>query len=189
MQQTKNHGLLYKELCKDSCGSRQGMADYMVMFRKWEGEFEDPVHRGGERFRDHEYIGTEEPVFQNIEGFERYRSIQVWQNYASPVWFDINQTRVLNYQLGKDNKDEKHICPLQLDVIERCIELWSNPGDLVVSPFMGIGSEGYCALAAGRKFKGFELKESYFSQAIKNMRKAVSEANAQGELFETGAAV
>jgi len=189
MQRTKNHGLLYKELCKDSCGSRQGMADYMVMFRKWEGEFEDPVHRDGERFRDHEYIGTDEPVFQNIEGFERYRSIQVWQKYASPVWFDINQTRVLNYQLGKDNKDEKHICPLQLDVIERCIELWSNPGDLIVSPFMGIGSEGYCALAAGRKFKGFELKESYFSQAIKNMRKAVSEANAQGALFEAGAAV
>ncbi len=185
MQRTKNHGLLYKELCKDSAGSRQGMADYMVMFRKWDGEFTDPVTRGAERFVGHDYIGEDPPTAnEKIAGYERYLSISVWQKYASPVWFDIRQTNVLNYRAGTSSKDEKHICPLQLDVIERCVELWSNPGDTVFSPFTGIGSEGYVAVKMGRKFIGTELKESYFNQAVRNLREAESIGVGQVGLFD-----
>jgi hypothetical protein len=140
MQRTKNHGLLYKQLRKDSSASRMGMADYVIAFRKWDGTdaFPDPVTHTREEF-----------------------TLEQWQRWASPVWDDIQQTRVLQYQAGRDEMDERHICPLQLDVIERCVYLWSNPGDLVFSPFMGIGSEGYEALRAGRRFLGVELKPSY----------------------------
>jgi hypothetical protein len=174
MQRTKNHGLLYKELCKDSSVSRQGMADFLLVFRKWDGEFSDPVTRGGERF-DH-YLGTNPPGLDESRGREtgelehRAYSINVWQRYASPVWFDIQQPNVLNYRIGKTDKDEKHICPLQLDVIERAVELWSNPGDLVFSPFAGIGSEGYVSLRMDRKFLGIELKRSYWEVAAENLR-------------------
>ena len=94
-------------------------------------------------------------------------SIDIWQRYASPVWMDINQTNTLNARMGRDNNDERHVCPLQLDVIERCLQLWSNPGDVVLSPFAGIGSEGVGSLRAGRKFVGIELKKSYFDAACK----------------------
>lgn len=97
----------------------------------------------------------------------------MWQRYASPVWFDIAQCNVLNTALAKDSKDEKHICPLQLDVIERCIELWSNEREIVFSPFMGIGSEGYQAILQNRGFVGSELKEGYFNIALQNIKKAV----------------
>jgi DNA modification methylase len=119
------------------------------------------------------------------EGTEAYRlwSISVWQKYASPVWMDINQTDVLNKDLARDGDDERHICPLQLDVIERCIHLWSNPGDLVFSPFTGIGSEGYVALRAGRRFIGTELKESYFKIAVGNLKEAAGENVNQLDLF------
>lgn len=179
MQRTKNHGLLYKQLCKDSAASRQGMADYMIIMRKW-GDEEKwlPVTANGERFFD--YVGMTEhgPTAKNLAMArseaekKRLYSISVWQRYASPVWFDIRQTNVLNYQIARENGDEKHICPLQLDVIERCIDLWSNPGDLVFSPFTGIGSEGYTAVSMGRKFVGSELKQSYFDIAVRNMRDA-----------------
>jgi DNA modification methylase len=96
----------------------------------------------------------------------------MWQRYASPVWFDINQTRTLNFREARDEDDVKHICPLQLDVIERAIELWSAPNDLVFSPFLGVGSEGYCAVKMGRRFIGSELKPSYFDQAVKNLHDA-----------------
>jgi DNA modification methylase len=211
MERTKNHGLLYKELCKDSAGSRQGMADYLLVFRKWNatGDFSDPVTRGKERFKH--YVGLEPPdpteICRDLElplprrsesgkwpavnpfprGSEGYRwwSILVWQKYASPVWFDINQTDVLNYQLGRDNKDEKHICPLQLDVIERAVELWSNPNDLVLSPFTGIGSEGYVARKCDRRFVGAELKESYWRIAARNLQAARA---SQEDLFGGGLA-
>ncbi len=162
MQRTKNHGLLYKNLRADSTGSRQGMADYVVVFRKWEG--------GEEGFKD--------PVGHTKETFP----LDQWQKWASPVWMDINQTRVLNYQVARDGQDEKHICPLQLDVIERCIALWSNPGDIVYSPFTGIGSEGYCAVKMGRKFVGCELKESYYRVAEQNLRRAAVESG-QMDMF------
>lgn len=179
MQRTKNHGLLYKQLCKDSAASRQGMADYVIVMRKWGDEDKwDAVTRGGERFFD--YVGntqhgpTQKDLIRARSDKERERlySIAVWQRYASPVWFDVAQTRVLNYQIARDAADEKHICPLQLDVIERAVELWSNPGDLVFSPFTGIGSEGVVSVEMGRRFVGAELKENYFNIARRNLRKA-----------------
>ena len=154
------------------------MADYMVVFRKWDNsntsEFPDPV-KGSDSERFSFYVGMEPPFGhkQNPHslGTKEYRewSIMAWQKYASPVWFDIDQTNVLNYQLAREDKDEKHICPLQLDVIERSIHLWSNEGDLVLSPFAGIGSEGYGAVNLNRKFVGIELKRSYFDHACKNL--------------------
>jgi len=156
MQRTKAIGLLYKQLKKDSCMSRQGIPDYLVTMRK-PGVNPDPV--------------TKTP-----EGFP----VGLWQRYASPVWMDINPTRTLQYRAARDNDDERHICPLQLDVIERAIELWSNPCDLVLSPFAGIGSEGYVALQMGRRFVGAELKRSYFDVACRNLAAAKRE---QGGLF------
>jgi len=188
MQRTKNHGLLYKQLCKDSAASRQGMADYMIVMRKWADEEQwDPVTRGGERF--HDYVGSSMCApgtkdwgrARSEEEKERLYSISVWQRYASPVWFDIDQTDVLNYRLAKEKDEERHICPLQLGVIQRSIELWSNPGDLVFSPFTGIGSEGVVALENGRKFVGSELKKSYFDIAARNL--ASVNANKTEDLF------
>jgi hypothetical protein len=140
MTRTKALGLLYKQLQKDSCRSRTGMADYLLVFRK-DGENPEPVRQTPESF----------PLSQ-------------WQEWASPVWMTVDQTRVLNVRAAREANDERHLCPLQLDVIDRALILWSNPGDTVVSPFMGIGSEGVCALRLGRRFIGVELKESYFAQ-------------------------
>jgi superfamily II DNA or RNA helicase len=189
MQRTKNHGLLYKQLCKDSAASRQGMADYIIVMRKWADEDKwDPVTTGGDRFCD--YVGSTQyrPAAKEIsrgrDAAEKARlfSIAVWQRYASPVWFDINQTNVLNYKLAKEKHEERHICPLQLDVIERCIDLWSNPGDVVFSPFAGIGSEGVVALRMGRQFVGAELKESYFDIACRNLDE-VKQEKSQDDMF------
>ncbi|HYD58933.1 MAG TPA: DNA methyltransferase [Noviherbaspirillum sp.] len=152
MQRTKALGLLYKQLKKDSAMSRQGIPDYLVVFRK-PGANPDPVTK------------TE-------SGFP----VDKWQEYASPVWMDINPSRTLQYMCARDGDDERHICPLQLDVIERSIELWTNPGDVVFSPFTGIGSEGYCAIKMGRRFVGAELKRSYFEIARRNLAQAVQEA-------------
>lgn len=163
MQRTKSHGLLYKNLRERGEVVRQGMADYLIVFRKWEGV---------------ENTESTKPVLHTREGFP----LGTWQRYASPVWFDINQTRVLNYQIARDNQDEKHICPLQLDVIERSIELWTNPGDVVFSPFAGIGSEPFCAVKMGRKGLGIELKKSYFDIAVANLQEAERQA-AQVDLF------
>lgn len=109
--------------------------------------------------------------------------IAVWQKYASPVWMDINPSRTLQYLNARENDDERHICPLQLDVIERAVELWSNPGDTVLSPFAGIGSEGYVAILRGRRFVGIELKPSYFRCAVNNLTQAEIEAS-QATLFD-----
>lgn len=148
MQRTKALGLLHKTIRKDSSMSRQGIPDFLVTMRK-PGENDDPISHTHDDF-----------------------PVTLWQKYASPVWMDINPSRTLNYRDGRDDDDERHICPLQLDVIERGLELWSKPGDLVFSPFTGIGSEGYCAVKAGRKFIGSELKPSYFDLAIKNIQSA-----------------
>lgn len=166
-QRTKSIRLLHKQIVKDSALSGQGLADYIVTFRK-PGENPEPIAGGFSR-----YIGDgKEPDRSKytapMDGRNWY-SIEVWQRYASPVWMDINQTRTLQYRQARDEKDEVHISPLQLDVIERCIDLWSNPGDTVLTPFLGIGSEVYCAVAAGRKGIGIELKPSYFAQAVKNI--------------------
>jgi len=155
MQRTKNHGLLYKNLRSDSSVSRQGMADYVLAFRKWNG-LED---NGTKSVEPVEHAPEDMPLEQ-------------WQKWASPVWDDVNQMRVLDYQDARDSKDERHICPLQLDVIERCIVLWSNQGDLVLDPFNGIGSTGHEAIRLRRRYLGTELKDSYLRWAQKNLRAA-----------------
>lgn len=146
MQRTKALGLLWKQLKKDSTMSRQGIPDYLVTMRK-PGENPKPVSHADDEF-----------------------PVKLWQHYASPVWMDIKPNNTLNGRGARENEDERHICPLQLDLIERAIFLWSNPGDVVFSPFAGIGSEGYQALRMGRKFVGSELKGSYFRQAVENLR-------------------
>ena len=107
--------------------------------------------------------------------FRQFLSVMVWQKYASPVWMDINPSDTLQRDGAREDKDEKHICPLQLQVIERALELWSNPGDVVLSPFAGIGSEGYVSVKAGRKFIGIELKQSYYRMACLNLKSAEQE--------------
>lgn len=178
MQRTKALGLLHKTIKKDSAMSRMGIPDTMVMMRK-PGDNAEPVS-GAFTY----YVGTNPaPGFKRhvwddgregwtVEDGSHNTSVDVWQRYASPVWDDINQTDTLNFREGRDDDDERHICPLQLDVIQRCLQLWSNPGEIVWSPFMGIGSEGYMSLKAGRKFIGAELKESYFKLAIRNLEAA-----------------
>lgn len=151
MQRTKALGLLHKTIRKDSSMSRAGIPDYVVVMRK-PGQNPEPISHTSEEF-----------------------PVDLWQKWASPVWMDINQSRTLNARAGRDNEDERHICPLQLDVIERCVGLWSNPGDLVLSPFGGIGSEGYQSVLMGRQYIGIELKPSYFREACKNLRDAESQ--------------
>lgn len=151
MQRTKALGLLWKQIKKDSAMSRQGIPDYVVTFRK-PGVNPKPLAHSPEEF-----------------------PVSLWQQLASPCWMDIRQSNTLNRKLAREENDERHICPLQLDLIERCMFLWSNPGDLVFSPFTGIGSEGYVALAMGRKFIGSELKRSYFEIAKQNLTHAPSD--------------
>lgn len=158
MQRTKALGLLHKQIKKDSAMCRQGIADYLATFRK-PGDNAKPIKHTNETF-----------------------PVEKWQNYASPVWMDINQSNTLNKRSAKDERDEKHICPLQLDVIERAIELWTAPGDVVFTPFMGIGSEAYQALKMDRNAIGIELKESYFEQAVNNCENALN-APKQLDLF------
>lgn len=144
MQRTKALGLLHKQLKKDSSMCRQGIADYIITFRK-DGDNDEMIEHTNDSF-----------------------PVKKWQEYASPVWMDINQSNTLQKGSAREFQDEKHICPLQLDVIERCIELWSNPNDIVFTPFLGIGSELYQALKMGRRGVGIELKESYYKQAVLN---------------------
>jgi DNA modification methylase len=156
MQRTKAHGLLYKTLRTDSSKSRVGSADYLLVFRK---------------------PGVNpKPITHTVESLPLDR----WQELASPVWMTVDQGRVLNGREASESKDERHICPLQLDVIERALTLWSAEDDVIFSPFAGIGSEGYCALQMGRRFIGAELKESYFKTACENL----ANATRQGVLFE-----
>jgi superfamily II DNA or RNA helicase len=157
MQRTKALGLLHKQLKKDSCMSRQGIADYLVTMRK-PGDNPERVTHTNESF-----------------------PVEMWQRYASPVWMDINPSDTLQYRSARENEDERHICPLQLEVIRRAVTLWSNHGDVVLSPFAGIGSEGVVALEEGRRFVGAELKESYFRQAAANL--ATAETVRQPSLF------
>ena len=166
-QRTKSIRLLHKQIVKDSTISGQGLADYIVTFRK-PGDNPEPVAGCFNRYVG-DGVGPDRSKYTMPTDGRNWYSIEVWQRYASPVWMDINQTRTLQYRAGRDEKDEVHISPLQLDVIERCIDLWSNPGDVVLTPFLGIGSEVYCAVNAGRRGIGFELKPSYFPQAVRNI--------------------
>lgn len=177
MQRTKAIGLLHKQVVKDSCMSRQGLPDYLVTMRK-PGVNPNPVH--GE-FDCYYGDGSEGVSFPADIGTRL--SIEVWQRYASPVWMDINPSDTLQYRSAREHADERHVCPLQMQVIERGLELWSNPGDTILTPFMGIGSEVYVAVEHGRKAIGFELKESYYNQAVKNIQ--VAELNLKApNIFE-----
>ena len=156
MQRTKALGLLHKQIRKDSSMCRQGLPDYVVTFRK---PGDNP-----------------EMILHDYESFP----VDVWQRYASPVWMDIRQSNTLQRKSARDEKDEKHICPLQLDVIERCIDLWTNPGDIVLDPFAGIGSVPYQAVLMGRRGLGIELKDSYYAQMVKNLESAEHLTDAEG---------
>jgi len=159
---TKALGLMHKQLQKDSIMSRAGLPDYMLAFRR-EGENKTPVtHPDGLTA----YHGKGDPA-RGCDGVKR--SHNIWRAYASPVWDDIRQTLTLNARAARDSNDEKHLCPLQLDTIARALILWSNPGEVVLTPFMGVGSECYGAVLNGRKAIGIELKESYYRQAVRNM--------------------
>jgi SAM-dependent methyltransferase len=171
MQRTKALGLLHKQIKKDSCMSRQGIPDYLVTMRK-PGVNPDPV----EGPFDH-YEGDSPPDTRPGPG-DRY-SIEVWQRYASPVWMDINPSDTLQYRSAREHDDERHICPLQLQVIHRALQLWSNPGDMVLSPFAGIGSEGWESIRMGRRFIGVELKSSYYREACRNLKVAVQERDTE----------
>lgn len=156
MQRTKALGLLHKTVRENASMSRQGIPDYLVTVRA-PGDIEDRVKHDPEQY-----------------------PVQKWQQVASPVWMDINPSDTLQYQSAREHDDERHICPLQLQVIERGIDLWTNPGDVVLSPFAGIGSEGHVALRMGRKFVGVELKDSYFKQAAENLENSMKQT---GDLF------
>lgn len=179
-QRTKSIRLLHKQLCKDSALSGQGLADYVVTFRKpgeneaaIAGGFEEYVGDGVDVSREayDKQVAVLEAQGKTAWPFKQWVSIMTWQRYASPVWSDIRQTRTLQYRSAREEKDEQHISPLQLDVIERCVDLWSNKGETVLTPFMGIASEVYVAVEKGRRGIGFELKASYWHQAVLNMQR------------------
>lgn len=189
MQRTKALGLLHKTIKKDSAMSRQGIPDTLVIMRK-PGDNPEAIegaltHYTGDNvpygFRKVEY---DDARCAYVPEHETATPIDIWQRYASPVWMDIEQGDTLNFREGRDTDDERHICPLQLGVIERCLQLWSMPGEVVWSPFMGIGSEGYVSLRMGRKFIGAELKASYYNLACRNLEQA---GKGQDDLFGGGA--
>jgi DNA modification methylase len=175
---TKDAGLLFKSLANDSARMHMALADYVLQFRK-PGENPQPIKAGISE------------AYDNVDG---WITSEEWITWASPIWWmksernpdGISETNVLsNYREGREEDDEKHLCPLQLDVIERCVKLWSAPGETVFSPFAGIGSEGYVSLKLKRKFVGIELKPSYYNVACENLERAIRERDAEGmELFE-----
>lgn len=196
-ERTNNNGLLHKTAGRDRSQLRMGMADYLLAMRKPPvGTLmsDKPITISDEHGRAFlSYIG-EEPVNSEDHPASPYarvhpamgvrgKSIDVWRRYAEPVWWDIDQKRVLgsgqaggiDYRRGRDAKDERHICPLQIQVIERCIDIWSNPGDVVLDPFSGVGSTGFCAIRMGRRYLGIELKESYNSLAVRELSVAEEE--------------
>jgi hypothetical protein len=189
MQRTKALGLLHKQVVKDSAMSRMAIADYIVTMRK-PGESDEPVSGifetyHGDDMTDAEMTAYAASTFES--GGNRtladHKSIQIWQRYAEPVWMDIAQSDVLSHRVAREEHDERHISPLQLTPIRRCLDLWTNPGDVVLSPFVGIGSVGYVAIEMDRKFIGAELKASYYRQACANLRLAERQRN-DGTLFD-----
>jgi len=158
MQRTKALGLLHKTVRGNAAMSRQGIPDYLVTMRA-PGEQAEKVTHAAESY-----------------------PVDKWQRIASPIWTDINPNDTLQYRSAREHDDERHICPLQLEVIRRGIELWTNPGDIVLSPFAGIGSEGYVARELGRRFVGVELKASYYRQALANLTQAGSQSDLFGEV-------
>jgi DNA modification methylase len=192
MQRTKAIGLLHKQVVKDSSLSRMAVPDYVVTMRKpgdnaapidgaFDAYYGDETEPDGPLRSENSFRG----VSHDRPGDPWY-SVAVWQRYAEPVWMDIAQSDVLSRKEAREEADEAHIAPLQLTVIRRCIDLWSNPADTVFSPFAGIGSELYVALQHSRRAVGAELKASYFRQAVANCRSAVS-TKKQSDLFASAA--
>lgn len=173
MQKTKTQRLLYCQLQRDASCTGIGMPEYLVIFKKW-GEGESiPI----------KHYKSEDDAVQKNGSTDQIIDLETWQQYASPVWFDIKRTDVLNARIARDDRDEKHICPLQLEVIRRAVKLWSNPDEIVFSPFGGIGSEPYVALEQKRRAIAAELKPSYFAQMAKNCEE-ICGASQQLSLFE-----
>ena len=164
MTRTKSIGLLHKTIKKDSSMSRTGIPDYILVFRN-----------AGDNLVPITHQVTDEKQ-------ENYLPVSLWQKYAEPVWYDINYSDTLQYTSARDEKDEKHICPLQLETIRRCLHLWSNEGETVLSPFGGIGSEGHESLRLKRNFIGIELKPSYYNQMQRNLQRMIDDLN-QTTLF------
>ena len=164
MTRTKSIGLLHKTIKKDSSLSRTGIPDYILVFRNAGDNLEPITHQDKD------------------ENKENYLPVNLWQKYAEPVWDDINYSDTLQYTSAREEKDEKHICPLQLETIRRCLHLWSNEGDTVLSPFGGIGSEGYESLRLNRNYIGIELKESYYNQMQRNLKRMIAD-KIQPKLF------
>ena len=170
---TRSQGLMHKQIVKDSSLCRVALPDYVLTFRK-KGTNKTPINHPLGLSR---YVG-DRPVPTDLKNkFRDWKNPKtnklshwIWQQYASAFWDDIRIGRVLPYKPAKDKDDEKHVCPLQLDVIERCLILWSNPGETVLTPFMGVGSEVYTAVACGRKGIGVELKRSYYRQSLRNLK-------------------
>lgn len=167
---TKAIGLMHKQLQKDSAMSRAGLPDYLLCFRN-AGQNENPIHHPNGLTK---YCGSDDPT-KGAVGIKR--SHEIWRAYASPIWMDIRQTHTLNARAARDSDDEKHLCPLQLDVIERACVLWSNPNDVILTPFMGVGSEVCGALVNNRRAIGIELKPSYYKQAVINCAAAANHAD------------
>lgn len=169
---TKALGLMHKQLCADSSMSRAGLPQYLLAFRA-PGKNDEPIsHPNGLDY----FVGENAPTTGNL-------SHERWRRYASPVWMDVDFSRTLNVRDAREEDDEKHVCPFSLDIVERAIQLWSNPGDVVLDPFNGIGSTGFAAIQAGRRYVGCELKRSYFDVAVRNLREA--SASSQLDLFAT----
>lgn len=186
-RRTRMKSLMHKTIVNDSSKARVAGADYMLIFRKG-GENPEPImHKNGFKA----YAGEVDPPPHLVAKYAKYDGDQkknllshwIWRRYASPVWMDIRGGRLLPYMDSKETEEEKHVCTLQLDVIDRCLALWSNPGDIVLSPFMGVGSEVYEAVVNGRKGIGVELKSTYFRQAAANLKNA---RPGQSDILEPG---
>jgi len=183
---TRAKGLMHRQIVNDSSLCDVAGADYLLTFRK-QGENAEPIeHHSGLV----NYAGEDQPPLELIQKYSNWKEPKtnklshfIWQRYASSAWYDIRINNVLSYKKARETDEEKHVCPLQLDVIERCIALWSNPGDVVLTPFMGVGSEVYGALINDRKGVGIELKPSYFRQAEENIKKALNPIK-QSNIFE-----
>lgn len=188
-RRTRMRGLMHKMIVQDSSKCRVAGPDYVLVFRKG-GECKQPIeHPNG--FKSYygekkvpEHLKIE---FANFTGDQRKNRLShwIWRRYASPVWDDIRTGRLMPYKEARETDEEKHVCPLQMDVIDRCLALWSNLGDIVLTPFLGVGSEAYCALKMGRRSIGIELKETYYRQACRNVQSAITGTDDDSQLDMT----
>lgn len=181
MQRTKALGLLHKQVIKDSALSRMALGDFIITLRK-PGKNAEPVSGIFETYYGDDLSDAElaREAGRSLDNSgsrtsATHKSILIWQRYAEPIWDDIVQSDTLSFRLARQEHDERHISPLQLTPVRRCIDLWTNPGDVVFSPFAGIGTAGYVALGMGRRFAGAELKPSYYRQAVANLQAAERE--------------